>query len=112
MRPQEDIDAEEFDQRNLDQLGKRGAAEADFVTAVRAARQARTEAGLDCYFDSNGLGRFTTEQGLKAACHTREDAAATLMLQVFIMKRLDKNSKYLKVAIILLVTLLLIQITR
>lgn len=112
MRPQDDINAEESERRMLDRVAALGRAEADFVAAVRTARAARTEAGLDCYFDDEGNAHFTQEQGLKAACHTREDAAASLMLQMQIMKRLDRNSAYLKWGIALLAALLLIHITK
>ncbi len=112
MRPKEDIDAELAEKRSMDQLAMRGSAEADFVTAVRAARLARTEAGLDCYFDEKGIGRFTTEQGLKAACHAREDAAASLMLQVLIMKRLDRNHLLLKWALGILVVITLMHLSK
>jgi hypothetical protein len=112
MRPQEDIDAEIADEQSLVQLATRGEAEADFVTAVRAARRARTEAGLDCYFDEKGVGRFTAEQGLKAACHAREDVAAALMLQVLIMKRLDRNYKLIKWSIGLLAIIVLAHLSK
>lgn len=102
MRPQDDIDAAEANDRTLDHLEKKGRAGADFVLAIRTARQVTEQAGLNAISDENGRAHFTVEQTAKAVRHTREDAAASLMLQLFVMRRLDRNRNYMWVIITLL----------
>jgi hypothetical protein len=92
-RPQEDIDAEAFENNQLNSLAAKGAANAAWVEAIRSARRARTEAGLDCHFAPDGSAIFEADQGIKASCYTREDAAATLILQREILLRLDQLRK-------------------
>lgn len=106
VRPQEDIDAGEFEDRQLTDLAKRNRANADFVSAIRLARKARTDAGLDCDYDDDGGAKFTTQQGLKAACYAREDASATLILQRNQLERLDRLHTLAKWIIALLAILL------
>lgn len=93
QRPQADVDAEEEEARQFVRLSKKGRAAAEFVEAVQMARLGRTQAGLDCSYTEDGDAEYTTQQGLKAACHGREDAAATLVLQLKIMQRLDSQRK-------------------
>jgi hypothetical protein len=106
MRPQDDIDAAEANDRQLEQLAKRGKAESDFVLAVRTARQTCEEAGLDLTFDDFGHANLSEFQVHKAIRYTKEDASAALILQVVILKRLDRNQKYSLVIIALLVSIL------
>lgn len=103
MRPQDDIDAAEGNDRILDQMEKKDRAGADFVLAIRTAREVAQQAGLDALLDEGGQAYFTVEQTAKTVRHTREDAAASLMLQLFIMRRLDRNRNYMWVIIALLV---------
>ncbi|MDP1611007.1 MAG: hypothetical protein Q8M11_08090 [Sulfuritalea sp.] len=92
-RPQADIDAEKWEAQQFDELAKKSGAYAELVAAIRIARQARTDAGLDCDYTEVGEGRFTVQQGLKAAAHAREDVSAVLILQVKIIERLDRLQK-------------------
>ncbi len=92
-RPQSDIDAEAYEAKQFASMEKKGGAGAELVAAVRLARQARTEAGLNCDYTETGEARFSVQQGLKAAVHGREDVAATLILQVKIIQRLDQLKK-------------------
>jgi len=101
MRPQEDIDAENRDIALLADMAKKGRAASDFAFAVTNARQACREAGLDATFDEDGA-HFTPWQTAKAVRHAREDAGATLLMQLFVLKRLDRNHKLLWAIIILL----------
>ena len=93
MRTEADIEAERWENNQFAEMKKKGGPYADLVDAIQMARRARTEAGLDCHYTDDGEGRFTVQQGLKAACHAREDVAATLMLQVKILERLDRQRK-------------------
>lgn len=102
MRPQEDIDAEIFDDAQLDLLAKKSMAAADTVAAIRAARRSCAEAGLDLTFDEHGVASLTTFQQHRIARHSKEDVSATLILQTLIMARLDHQRKYLWIIIVLL----------
>lgn len=103
MRPQEDIEAGIADDRELDQLAKKGRAASDFAHAIRTARQARASAGLDMTFDEHGIASLTDFQMHRSITHTREDTAATLMLQMMIMRRLDRNRNFMIAIIALLI---------
>lgn len=92
-RPQSDIDAEAYEAKQFASMEKKGGAGAELVAAIRLARQARTQAGLNCDYTESGEARFSVQQGLKAAVHGREDVAATLILQVKIIQRLDQLKK-------------------
>jgi hypothetical protein len=92
-RLQADIDAEAREERQFVDMAKKGGAAAELVAAVRMARRARTDAGLDCDYTEDGDAKYTIQQGLKAATHGREDIAATLILQVKIIERLDRQRK-------------------
>lgn len=92
-RQRKDIDAEIFEYRQLTELEGTSLANRSWVGAVKAARTARTNAGLDCDYDEHGSAVFTADQGLVATMHTREDAAATLILQRDILIRLDQIRK-------------------
>jgi hypothetical protein len=102
MRPQEDIEAGEREDRMLDKLAKKGASGFDFAVAVKTARQACKDAGLDAEFDERGNAEFTAFQTAKTVRYTREDASATLMLQLLLMKRLDRNRNFMWAIIALL----------
>jgi hypothetical protein len=102
FRPQADIDAAEFEDNQMTAFAKRSRASAEFVSAIRTARKARTVAGLDCDYDDNGGAKFTVQQGLKAACHAREDAAASLHIQLSLLERLDRLNTFAKWIIVLL----------
>jgi hypothetical protein len=106
-RPQADIEAAEFEDNQMTALAKRSRAGAEFVTAIRLARTARTDAGLDCDYDDNGGAKFTVQQGLKAACHAREDAAASLIIQLSVLQRLDRLNTFAKWIIALLIILVI-----
>lgn len=101
MRPQADIDAGISDDGELDRIAKQGRAASDFAHAIRTARKARAEAGLDMTFDKQGIAGLTDFQMHQSITHTREDTAATLMLQMLILRRLDRN-RNLMIGLILL----------
>ncbi|MGZ3236714.1 MAG: hypothetical protein ACXU8A_04985 [Burkholderiaceae bacterium] len=92
-RPQDVIEAEKIEEHQFAEIEKKGGALAELVAAIRVARKGRTDAGLDCNYTADGEATFTVQQGLKAAAHAREDVAATLILQVKIIERLDRLQK-------------------
>lgn len=100
-----DIEEEKQCQRHQEieaEKRKAFAARRDWLSAAQIARQSVRQNGLlpDC--DESGSYRYTVRQGLKAACQAREDIVATLMLQLDILKRLDRNYILLWVVIALL----------
>lgn len=102
MRPQEDIDAAKIDEHQLNQIAMKGGAALEFAAAIRSARQACAEAGLDLTFDEHGRASLSEFQVHKTLRHTREDVAASLMLQHSIMRRLDRNRNYMFAIILLM----------
>lgn len=106
-RPQADTDAEAFEAKQLAEMEEKGGVVADLVAAIRMARQGRTEADLDCTYTETGEAKFTIQQGLKAAAYAREDVAAVLILQVKVLKRLDRLQKFVWCILGILVTIAL-----
>jgi hypothetical protein len=94
LKPEQDIEADRFDEYALDQLAKKGAPYNDVVGAIKEARRACESAGLNCHYDEEGAPYFTEFQTAKAVRHTREDVSATLLLQGIILARLNRNRKY------------------
>lgn len=84
-------DAEAFEERQFVDVAKGGGAAAELVAAVQIARRGRTDAGLDCDYTEDVEAKYTVQQGLKAAPHGREDIATTLIPQVKIIERLDRQ---------------------
>ena len=96
------MDWKAFDEANakyradvLEQSKKGEAANRDFVAAVEFARGSiATEDLLPTrQTDEHGESdiRYTAEQGIRAACNSREDIVATLVLQRTILQRIDRN---------------------
>lgn len=102
MKPQENIEADRFDDHMLGELAKKSRAYADVAAAIKEARKSCDSAGLNCKYDDQGFPFFTRFQTSKTARHTREDTSATLLLQAVILERLDRNRKYMWVIIALL----------
>lgn len=80
----------ELFQRDIEQAKKRGAAWRDYAEAVEAAKRDAQQTGLFPARTAEGEIRYTVRQGLQAACEGREDAAATLLVQLPMLKRLDQ----------------------
>jgi hypothetical protein len=68
---------------------KASAASRDVALAAEMARSSAIDNGLFPVRDENGEFVYTAQQGLKAACLAREDAAATLIVQQSVLTRLD-----------------------
>lgn len=71
---------------------KQGGAWAELAMASRSARNSIKENGLSPSLDDDGQYVYTQSQGDKAACHAREDAAATLILQKMQLDHLHRLS--------------------
>ena len=81
---------------------KRGGSMAELAKAASSARSSIKDSGLWPTVDDDGQIVYTPQQGAKAACHAREDAAATLILQQVQLDHLYSLSKMLVVCIVLL----------
>ncbi|WP_426117255.1 hypothetical protein [Massilia sp. PWRC2] len=107
MRPQSDIDDEAESERQLDRVAASCKAGADIVEAIRQSRKACEAAGLNATFAEDGVAYFSPWQTAKTIRHAREDAAATLMVQLAVLRRLDRLRNLAWVAIALLAYLIL-----
>ncbi|MDP9995495.1 hypothetical protein J2W28_006437 [Variovorax boronicumulans] len=85
-----DRDNEAFHLKQMEEAMKGGAAERSFYTAAFAAHQAAVSDGLMPSRDEDGELTYSPQQGLKAACHSREDAAATLNIQLPVLRLLHQ----------------------
>lgn len=97
-----DKESDRLFENHMDKEKKASAAARDFFGAIQIARRQAKQNGILPVRDEHGEFRYTIQQGLKAACHAREDIAATVGIQLAILKRLDRNRNLLCVAIILL----------
>jgi len=99
---QTDEESERFFENHMDEMKKASAAARDFFGAVQLARRQAKENGILPVRNEHGEFQWTIQQGLKAACHAREDISATLQIQVAVLQRLDRNRNLLWLAIVLL----------
>ena len=84
-----DEDNQRAFEKQMQEAQKGSAANKDFFGAALTARRSARENEILPHRDESGEYRYTVQQGLKAACHAREDITATLMIQLVILKRLD-----------------------
>lgn len=98
--------AERFNQQMAEFIRTGSEAEKDYYRAVWAARDDINNNYLMPSRTESGLLVHTDFQGNRAACLAREDSAITAQLQLKILERLDRNRKYLLVAILLLLFLI------
>ncbi|MBI5894136.1 MAG: hypothetical protein HZB79_10950 [Deltaproteobacteria bacterium] len=99
---QTDEESERFFENHTDELKKASATARDFFGAVQLARRQAKENGILPVRNEHGEFQWTIQQGLKAACHAREDISATLQIQVAVLQRLDRNRNLLWLAIVIL----------
>ena len=83
-----DGDAQFF--ADMEKARTESAAASDFYGAAVFAKRSAMADGLHPAIGPYGETRYTVQQGLKAASHTREDVAAILLIQHAILKRLDR----------------------
>jgi hypothetical protein len=84
-----DKESEEFWEKQMQEAKKRSSADRDFFEAALSARQSVKDDNLIPFYNGQGIKRYSTQQGLKAACYAREDVAAIAIIQRSILKRLD-----------------------
>lgn len=85
-----DQDNEAMFVKRMEEGMKAGAAEQAFFGAGLAAHQSAAADGLMPSRDEEGDLVYSPQQGVKAACHAREDAAAILNIQLPALKLLHQ----------------------
>ena len=99
----EDDDDYEVDfLKRTNEAMKNSAAHRVFFSATKEARYQARDNGILPGRNEDGDYWYEVQQGLKAACHGREDISATLQIQLAVLQRLDRNRNILWVVIILL----------
>ncbi|WP_395350059.1 hypothetical protein [Variovorax sp. UC122_21] len=83
-----DKEREKLFQRDMKRAMDLGASERTFFGAVATAHNALKESELLPSRNEDGDEVYSDQQGRRAACHAREDAAATLALQLPVLKDL------------------------
>ncbi|RYG39291.1 MAG: hypothetical protein EON93_00180 [Burkholderiales bacterium] len=75
-------EADRFHEKHLEKNAKLPGLQGEFYAAVLASY--RTSKGEELLPVRNAEGElsWTTQQGVKAACYARQDASATLLLQL------------------------------
>jgi ribosome-binding protein aMBF1 (putative translation factor) len=87
----------------LELLAKEGdAVDREFASAALLAKKGSMENGLAPKEILEGEFKYSVQQGLKAAGWAREDAAAVLILQPSILRRLDALRRLLLLVLALL----------
>jgi len=82
----------EFDryhENQLEKLASKGGIDHEYFGAMLSALHSCKENDLFPTRNENGEFVYRPEQGIKAACHGREDAAAILIVQRSILERLQ-----------------------
>lgn len=97
-----DEENERLFENNINEAKKASAAASDFFSAGQKARNSAKENGILPTRNEHGEFRYTVQQGLKAACHAREDVAAIAQIQLTILQRLDRNRNLLWIVIVFL----------
>lgn len=99
---QTDEESERLFENHMNEAKKASAAARDFFSAGQIARHSAKENGILPSRNEHGEFRYTVQQGLKAACHAREDVAAIAQIQLAVLQRLDRNRNLLWIVIVLL----------
>lgn len=82
-------DAEAHAEKQLEQTASKNSVNRDFYGAVLAAKRSARHDGFYPESDEYGELHYTESQGIKAACHTREDVTAILIIQQSLLRRLE-----------------------
>jgi hypothetical protein len=80
----------------------KGAVNKDYYGAALFAHNSIKTDGLEPSENEDGELEYSLQQGLKAACHGREDTVAILIIQKSILERLDTLKSILTLCVVLL----------
>ena len=89
-------------EKEMEHAKKTSSADRDFFGAAQLARRWAIRDSLLPARNEDGDFEYELQQGLKAACHAREDVAAIAQVQRALLQRLDRNRNLLWIAIVLL----------
>ena len=90
-------------ERDMERGKKRSSADFDFFDAAHRARLQVTSDGLLPSRNADGEHRYAAQQGLRAACHTREDVIAISYIQRSLLIRLSGIRSLLWACLLVLV---------
>ncbi|MDD5319410.1 MAG: hypothetical protein PHD43_02125 [Methylococcales bacterium] len=82
-------EADAYAEKQLEKSAAQGSIDRDFFGAALTAKRFARQDGLHPSRDEYGEIYYTTEQGIKAACHAREDVTAILIIQQAVLRRLQ-----------------------
>ena len=89
-------------EKEMEDAKKSSSADRAFFTAAQSARRSAIQNDILPARTQDGDFEYTLQQGLRAACHAREDVTATLILQRDLLRRLDRNRNLLWAVVALL----------
>lgn len=95
-------EAEELFEKQMEEAKRKSSADWDYYEAVLFAKRFARQDDILPYLDEFEEQHYTVRQGLKAACHAREDVSSILLIQRPILVRLDKIKKLLWICIALI----------
>ena len=98
-------------ERDMESGKKRSSADFDFFDAAHRARRQAVSDDLLPLRDADGEHRYVAQQGLRAACHTREDVIAISYIQRSLLVRLS-GIRFLLWACLLVLVYIAYQTTR
>jgi hypothetical protein len=78
-----------FSMKILEESKKGSFAKRDFYEAAIFAKKEAKNNGFFPLHDKHGGFRYSIQQGLMAACHSREDITAISVIQLKLLERLD-----------------------
>lgn len=85
-----DVENKKFAQREYDEAINTGGVMRELAVAAKIAKSGIESDGLMPTKGEYGEWTYTAEQGAKAACYAREDAATTLILQAMSLAHLRR----------------------
>ncbi|MES2012945.1 MAG: hypothetical protein V4445_04275 [Pseudomonadota bacterium] len=102
MTKNTDSDSLSCTQKLLSNAASKGSVDKDFYGASLFALNSIKADGLEPFENVDGELEYSLQQGLKAACHGREETAAILLIQKSILERLDTLKSILIPCLLLL----------
>ena len=101
--PKKYKDAYDHAQRDLDEKAKKSIIDGAFFGAAAYAKRSAKNDGFYPEPDENGETTYAVQQGLRAACYSREEIAAVLVIQKTIIRGISALIAFAAVSVSLLV---------
>ena len=90
-------------EKQLKEASSKNSVKRDFYSAGLTALQSMRTDELNPSISKYGEVRYSVQQGLKAACHTRQDVTAALIIQQSVLNRLQELKSLAWVCILILI---------